>query len=221
MTESAQTVSRTRAGTRRPRSPKGQGDRLRHELLEATGRLLEQHGSEEALSLRAVAREVGIAPPSIYLHFADKTELVYAALASKHADLVRLMDDAAVDNAGAEPVARLRAQVHAYCRFAVDNPGHYRLMYATTLAPVPRERLRDHPTVLVLTPLRQAISQCDESGFQLRLPPERAVLALWSGLHGAISLWRAMPAPIDPSRVYSLADDLVDLMFTQPLAGRG
>ncbi|MEK8169157.1 hypothetical protein NKH77_03075 [Streptomyces sp. M19] len=25
-------------------------------------------------------------------------------------------------------VGRVRAQVHAYCRFAVDSPGHYRLI---------------------------------------------------------------------------------------------
>lgn len=208
--------------SQRPRNPKGQGDRLREEIVQATGRLLERLGNEAALSLRAVAREVGIAAPSVYLHFSDKTELVWACLAVKYAHLAESLGRAD-STAGCDPLDRLRAQTHAYCQFGIDFPSHYRMMYGTTLSPVRPERLRDHPAKLALTPLGDALRRCDRSGLPLRIPPERAVMVLWSGLHGIISLWRTMPDPRQVGRVYSLADDLIVLLLGPPddaLTGR-
>lgn len=216
------------ARPRRQRSPKGQGERLREEILQATERLLERLGNESALSLRAVAREVGIAAPSVYLHFADRTELVWAALAVKYTHLAESLGRAD-RTAGPDPLTRLRAQVHAYCQFGIDFPNHYRLMYGTTLDPVAPERLREHPARMVLTPLGDALRRCDgrgrdgrhspgsEDGPALRIPVERAVMVLWSGLHGIIALWRTMPDPRQAGRVFALADDLVVLLLGLPV----
>ena len=52
------------AQTARSRNRRGEGHQLREELIEAASELLARGTSEEALSLRAVAREVGIAPTS-------------------------------------------------------------------------------------------------------------------------------------------------------------
>ncbi|MEK8169405.1 helix-turn-helix domain-containing protein [Streptomyces sp. M19] len=56
-------------------------------------------GGIERLTIRAVAKEVGVAAPSIYLHFADKAELVWAALEDKYALLSLRM---AAADAGAD-----------------------------------------------------------------------------------------------------------------------
>jgi AcrR family transcriptional regulator len=56
---------------RRRRARRGEGEKLREEILEAAERLLLQTGSEEMVQVRAVAEAVGVTPPSIYLHFAD------------------------------------------------------------------------------------------------------------------------------------------------------
>jgi AcrR family transcriptional regulator len=56
----------------RTRNPWGQGERLRAEILQAAARLLSELGGEQGLSIRGVARAVGIAPASMYKHFADK-----------------------------------------------------------------------------------------------------------------------------------------------------
>ena len=72
-----------RRGSGRPartRNPQGQGARLRADLIAAADGILARTGDVEALSLRAVAREVGIATPSIYLHFPDKSALIHAVL---------------------------------------------------------------------------------------------------------------------------------------------
>src|SRR3954466_14048308 len=74
-------------GERRARNPQGQGSRLRLELIDAADRMLARTGDVEGLSLRAVAREVGIATPSIYLHFPDKSALIHAVLDARFEQL--------------------------------------------------------------------------------------------------------------------------------------
>ena len=77
------------ASPRRHRARRGEGGRLREEILAAGTRLLLETGDEEAVSIRAIAQAVGVTPPSIYLHFADKTELIYAICE----ELFRKLDD--------------------------------------------------------------------------------------------------------------------------------
>ncbi|WP_328615646.1 TetR/AcrR family transcriptional regulator [Amycolatopsis sp. NBC_00355] len=75
-------------------------------------RLLAEWGSHEKLTMRAVAKEVGVAAPSSYRHFADKTELVWAAPADKYEQLAHAMRvaDAAGDPRGKLLAARTRAR---------------------------------------------------------------------------------------------------------------
>ena len=98
------------AGTSRSRNRRGQGELLRQEIIEAALRMLNELGDDEALSLRAVAREVGIAATSVYIHFADRDELVFTALEKSTTDLLRDLEQAE-DNAGEDPVRRLRARL--------------------------------------------------------------------------------------------------------------
>ena len=65
---------------RRRRAPRGSGDQLREEILDATTELLLKTGEAKAVSIRAVSQLVGVTPPSIYLHFADKDALLEGVL---------------------------------------------------------------------------------------------------------------------------------------------
>lgn len=78
-------------------------------------------GSSDRLTMRAVAKEVGTSAPSIYLHFHDKTELVWAALEDRYGALSEQMAAAAQAEDRADPQGRTRAQAHAYCRFALSS----------------------------------------------------------------------------------------------------
>src|SRR5258708_40180525 len=65
-------------GLRRPRAPRGSGDLLRNEILDAATALLLESGQARAVSIRSVAQRGGVTPPSIYLHFDDKDALLDA-----------------------------------------------------------------------------------------------------------------------------------------------
>ncbi|BBX86528.1 TetR/AcrR family transcriptional regulator [Mycolicibacterium aubagnense] len=110
---------------RRRRSPRGSGDQLRDEILDAATELLLESNQEKAVSIRSVSQRVGVTPPSIYLHFADKDALLDAVCGRYFERLDQVMQQVAAE----EPttIDRLRAQGLAYVRFARQNPELYRI----------------------------------------------------------------------------------------------
>ena len=109
---------------------------LRGEIIAAARDCLNRLGSADAVSIRAVASHVGVTPPSIYLHFADKTDLIFAICQKHFGELDRTLQEAA---AGTEdPLESLRVQGRAYVHFGIDHPEEYRILFMTrpTATPV-------------------------------------------------------------------------------------
>ena len=129
--------SRRKAQTR-PRARRGDGLRLRDEILEATERLMLASGDADAVSLRAVANAVGVTPPSIYLHFADKVDLIFAVCERNFARLDEAMEAAA---AGAsDPVDEVLRRGRAYVRFGLAHPEQYRILFMNPPSASPPRR---------------------------------------------------------------------------------
>ncbi len=137
---------------RRVRNPQGQGSRLRAELVAAADDILARTGDIEGLSLRAVARAVGVATPSIYLHFPDKRALVHAVLAVRFGQLGAAVRAAVMQQPDA--AGRLQAGCLAYCRFATEHPHAYRVLFGRVPAtpPPPDSPLTPRPPGVALTP---------------------------------------------------------------------
>ncbi|NUR24734.1 MAG: TetR/AcrR family transcriptional regulator [Catenulispora sp.] len=115
----------------RRRNARGQGDRLRDEIVDTAVRMLDELADDEKLSLRAVAREIPIATTSIYLHFPDRDALVLAAMARCHEDLVRHGDEAAAPQP--DPAAGLRARILAQVGWAQRHPGLYKVLHESAV----------------------------------------------------------------------------------------
>ncbi|MDT5019134.1 MAG: hypothetical protein QOD39_5294 [Mycobacterium sp.] len=110
---------------KRRRAPRGFGEQLRDEILDATTDLLLETGHAKDVSIRAVAQRVGVTPPSIYLHFTDKDALLDAVCARYFEKLNEEMQRMAADESS--PIEVLRAQGLAYVRFAMKTPELYRI----------------------------------------------------------------------------------------------
>jgi len=119
----------------RQRNPRGQTARLRADIIEAASRLL-ANPAAPPLTLRAVAREAGVAATSVYLHFADIESLILAVAERGFGELVRLQDEARDENS--DPAQQVRAGCLAYCEFGLAHPGHYQVMFANPL-PLPAD----------------------------------------------------------------------------------
>lgn len=160
------------------------------ELIEAAARLLESSGDAHLLTLTAVAREAGIATPSIYRHFANRNELVEAVVADRFGRL----DEALVEaTAGArDPAEALRACCDAYCRFGLDHPGHYQVLFSASLGLDP-DRPGDRPGERVFGRLVAAVQACIDAGAARQPDADMIAVSIWVALHGIVSLRTSRP----------------------------
>jgi AcrR family transcriptional regulator len=177
----------------RTRARRGEGERLRQEILDATERLLLETGDESAVSIRAVADAVGVTPPSIYLHFADKSELVFAVCEGHFARFEAAARDAieGVD----DPLERVYRRGRAYVRFGLDNPEHYRIMFMSRAEAVP-ERFVDERVVADSAAFSGLVGDVQACMDQGKLEGDDAFLVacgMWATVHGVTSLLIAKP----------------------------
>jgi AcrR family transcriptional regulator len=174
---------------RRVRSRRGEGDRLREEILVATRDLLAETGSEDAVSIRAVAHRVGVSTPSIYLHFPDKRALLDAVCEQVFAALDAELEAAA--SSARTPFEALRLAGMAYVRFGVENPEHYRIVFLVRRAPATHDE-----SLIVASDVFQhftmRVAACVEAGV-LRGDPAALAMTLWSAAHGITSLLVSKP----------------------------
>ncbi len=186
-------ASRSGADQRHVRNPRGEGDRLRQELIGAANRLLENGATHESLSLRAVAREVGIAATSVYLHFPDKTALLLAVYERHFTDLADHLAEAMAQHTG--PAARMRAAAEAYCQFAADHPDIYHVMFTVpgTVAPPRQVPAGERPGAAVVLTIQQTVADCMSAGLLPQADPYAVTICLWASLHGLIVLRAARP----------------------------
>lgn len=198
------------APARRSPNPRGEGARLRQDLIDAASELLAEADSAEALSLRAVARRLNIAPQSVYLHFADRKGLLAAVYAERFTDLTAELAAAVaqVEQSGLpkrdKGRARLRSLCRAYCRYAETNPGHYRVLFGTADLELGRPLDSMHALRMLDDAVRAY--QPDQPTGQA---PLHATICLWAGLHGLVTLRRSRSNFPWPD-----LDEMIDCLIT-------
>jgi AcrR family transcriptional regulator len=168
------------ARRRRPNA-RGDGDRLRAEIVVAAARILDELADDQALSLRAVARAVSIAATSIYLHFPDRDALVLAVLRRCHDQLVERGDRAAA--AAADPAAALRARILAQVAWAQEHPGLYKVLHESAV----HRRLGMPFKQVLVERTTAAVQRCMDAGLA---PPDDAAIVtidLRTAVNGALA----------------------------------
>ncbi len=116
---------------KRQRNPRGDGVRLKEELIEAALRLLDAHPGVQ-LSLRAVAKEAGVAPPSVYRHFQNAEAMMLEIGMQCWAFLAEEMNSAGAKDSHASPFDVLKAKMSAYIYYAMERPSRYQLLFDFT-----------------------------------------------------------------------------------------
>ena len=193
------------APTRR-RNRRGEGDRLREEIITAASQIIGETGDDTALTLRGVARRLGIAAPSIYRHFTDVDELKMAVVQHSFAEFAQARDAASQDSG--DPAARLLARCRAYTRFALANPGPYRYLFSQH-APTgdPDRPPVDLPTFQALA---ESISRCQQAGLaRAGDDPHWLAAQVWATLHGLVLLRLNAPGFPWPGPLEQMADQAV------------
>ncbi|HZZ97854.1 MAG TPA: TetR/AcrR family transcriptional regulator [Jatrophihabitantaceae bacterium] len=170
---------------RRRRASRGSGEQLREEIIIATKKLLAESGRADDVSIRAVADAVGVTSPSIYLHFADKNDLLGAVVA----DVFRELDDAMLAGAAEAqtPMARLFAYGLSYVQFAVSHPEQYRIA-AMDPCPTPNVEVDEVLRSSAFEHFRATVVECIEAGIFAGGEELPITFDLWAAAHGVASL---------------------------------
>ena len=169
----------------RPPEPYHHGN-LRHALLgKALARLRTQ--GAEGLSLRELARDLGVSQAAPYRHFADKESLLAELAMRGFRELARDMK-VSIEGSDPIPAAALHAAGLSYVRFAVRHPEQYRLMFGNYRLEKGRYAELDAAATEAFGLLRSVVQRGVEQGtFR---DESVAVLAVgaWSIVHGFASL---------------------------------
>jgi AcrR family transcriptional regulator len=83
------------------------------------------------ISLRAVAREVGMTAPGLYRYFPSLEDLVDAVTVDLFDELITAMEQARDALPSTDVVGRLTATSHAFRTYAVAHPHEFQVMFAT------------------------------------------------------------------------------------------
>jgi AcrR family transcriptional regulator len=139
--------------------------------------LLEEHGVE-GLSMRELARRLGVRAPSLYFHVEGRDDLIRLLATEGLRELGTMLTEASAGAVGPGP--RLHAMADAYASFGFASPQLFTLIFG----PCPEERrAEDEAAASASEPLLAAVSEL--------VPPEDVLdiaQAFWSLVHGYTTL---------------------------------
>lgn len=196
---------------RRQRNSRGEGPRLKGELVEAAMRILDLQPGVQ-LSLRMVAKEAGVAAPSVYRHFPDArtmmTEIVRECWSQMGERLA-----SAVTGARLSPLKALKVKMSAYVQYAMERPSRYQLLFALSSGV---EHDLDGPLRPAYRPVLETIEVIAAKGGKLPAGDVVSTALLTISLaHGRIAL--AHLAPLRPGNhaagVESFVLETLELLF--------
>ncbi|MFD7560847.1 TetR/AcrR family transcriptional regulator [Streptomyces sp. NPDC059835] len=198
---------------------KGRRERLRAETTAEIKKValeLMASGGPDAITLRAIAREMGMTANAIYGYFATRDDLVTTLISNVYTSLADTVDAASDDTPAQHPAARIQAWAHAFRNWALANPEGFRLIYGDPVpgyrppeggaAPEAAHRVCTGITALASAAWPHAEPRYSDTNFEWSdfdpglldkvrptfpdLPPAGVALALriWSHLHGLVSL---------------------------------
>ena len=169
-------------------NPTYYGGDLRRDLLDTALELIDQEGPS-AVSLRSLARRLGVSHAAPANHFPDKAALFTAIAVEGFGLLARAMNDGA-GQLGPEATAgqRFRAAGQAYTGFALAHPAHFAVMWQRDLLHQDDPELAaagDTTFELLLGSVREIQSE----GWAAGSDPQAVAYLAWSVVHGLAALW--------------------------------
>ena len=160
---------------------------LRAELLETAIAQLRDSGLED-LSLRALARALGVSQTAPYRHFADKNDLLAAMATQGYRSLLQALREASAVS-GDGPREQLIAFAHAYVDYAANNPQLFKLMFGPAVQPTvkyPELRKASRDTLQLVQDILQR--GVDDGIFRQSDNVAYLANAAWSSIYGLSTL---------------------------------
>ena len=194
-------------------NPTYYGGDLRRDLLDAALELIAKDGPS-AVSLRSLARHLGVSHAAPANHFPDKAALFTAIAVEGFTLLAEAMADGAGrlgPDAGAGQ--RFRAAGRAYTGFALAHPAHFAVMWQRDLLH------QDDPELVAagdttFAMLLGSVRDIQSEGWAAGRDPQAVAYLAWSVVHGLATLWLGGPLQHDRRPFDEIAGEVVTLLGT-------
>jgi len=164
---------------RKPLNTYHHGD-LRDALVHAALREAEQ-GGPEAISIKALAKKLGVSQPAPYRHFADREALLAAVTAEAFRQFSAVLREAIRKPSKRSKLSRL---AQATLTFGLRRNGIYRLMFTSRIMACTSSGSELHTAAMETFALVLEALEAPAVG----LLRERFALQIWAALHGVVIL---------------------------------
>lgn len=159
---------------------------LKNALIQAGLEILAREGVS-GLSLRKVAKQVGVSHAAPYSHFADKQALIAAISTEGFKQLFKQIESvfAAYKD---EPENLLIETAWTYLQFAQNEPDRFKLMFSSVL-----EKEKAYPDFVEISQnnfrqLVEIVEVCQQAEIVKKGASDLIALSLWGTVHGFVSL---------------------------------
>lgn len=187
---------------------------LRQQAHQQALDIVREHG-DSAISLRALAKQLGVSAPALYRHFADRESLLAELAISGFQWLrQRLLE---VDQSNSRQA--LIGIGLAYVAFAQDEPNLYRLMFGGRVLPLGVHPRLDAAGKSAFQVLEDTIASGRQRGYLKPLPLNLMTATAWSLVHGLsqLSIDGHLPtAEAEPQLAESVTSLLLDGAIASP-----
>lgn len=184
---------------------------LTRDLVIATARAqLERDGARQ-LSLRAVARELGVTAPALYAYVRDKSDLL-AGVAEEHFEgLVRRFE--AVDDP--DPIERIRGLSRAYLDHARSSPALFGLLFRYPPTAIPGSEAFP-PATRAFDLAARTTQAAIDAGLLTVNDAAEAGTVMWCAVHGVAEV--VLMGFADGDAADALLDQVVDTVIAGQVA---
>jgi|AntRauTorckE5430_2_1112549.scaffolds.fasta_scaffold01131_5 AcrR family transcriptional regulator len=158
---------------------------LRRKVITAATELFREE-SYAAVSMRKIAKRVEYSVGTLYLYYKDKDELFLAVQSAAFEQAFTFINARSGKD---DPLERLQELGERYVRFGMKNPDLYRLMF---MMEHPMDAMEEgdpwHSGIALHNLLTSLVKECVVAGRIVAEDPDRLSFALWSLVHGMVSL---------------------------------
>jgi AcrR family transcriptional regulator len=161
----------------------------RHDIIEAAMEII-RHEGVSRLTTRSLAKAVGIAQPTLFLHFGNKSHVLVALVDAIQERLQREMSSLGLEQH--TPLEQLKIVIRTHLSFIQNQPGIPRLLFSEELQsgdPIFRERM-DQLVMFFLKFIAGRIGAAQDAGeIRADIVPQQAACLLIAAVQGLALRW--------------------------------
>ncbi len=188
---------------------------LREALLAGATRLVAS-GTAIRLTVKELTDEMGVTPAAFYRHFTSVEQLL-ESLYFEGLDLLEQVErdatTASKEHDAGDYLKLLVALVQAYARFALEYPGHFRLVANSDFGARPAAEQKYRPAIKMMV---DAVKDGQAAGQIIEGNPRDLAIAAWATLHGLTTLFTGGPIKAvlqtRPARAHQLEEAAANMI---------